>query len=440
MWPGALPIRSRTSQVDLFRWRKVNPTVADAEQGRDWDYGLVADRAPRLPPGIGLLSLAHLLSDVYQGMLPVILLYQREVLGLSLSQIGVVAGVYNLVISLAQPLFGYLVDRWGERRVAVAGAVWVALLGGALGFAPSVGMLALLAGLSALGPAAFHPSGAAGVGRLATSRSGLSMSVFFVGGTLGHALGPLVAASVFDRIGIHGTAWIALGVVIVATGVLMKVPFAPPSARTTLRPAYAGLRPASREVLVRRTLWSSIAALLVVVGVRTCLQLSLATYVPQHLVSVGFVPSRASHWLSLMQAAVAVGVLIGGPLIDRIGSRALTTGVLVALAPIIIYFAQSTPGSAGLVLGLAGLLVGIPLSMTFVVGQSFLPEDRGLASGLVFATSSIAGAAGVALTGFVADHWGLTVALTALGVLPLITALAGTALPRQDEIHPVVAG
>jgi FSR family fosmidomycin resistance protein-like MFS transporter len=418
--------------VDLFRWKKANPTVADAERGRDWDYGLVADRAPRLPLGIGLLSLAHLLSDVHQGMLPVILLYQREVLGLSLSQVGLVAGVYNLIISLAQPLFGYLVDRWGERRVALAGAVWVALLGGALGFAPSVGMLALLAGLSALGPAAFHPSGAAGAGRLATSRSGLSMSVFFVGGTLGHALGPLVAASVFDRIGLHGTAWIALGVVIVATGVLMKVPFAPPSARTTLRPA-------PRQVLVRRTLWSSIAALLVVIGVRTCLQLSLATYVPQHLVSIGFVPSRASHWLSLMQAAVAVGVLMGGPLIDRIGSRALTTGVLVAMAPIIIYFAQSTPGSAGLVLGLAGLLVGIPLSMTFVVGQSFLPEDRGLASGLVFATSSIAGAAGVALTGFVADHWGLTVALTALGLLPLITALAGIALPRQDESQPVVA-
>jgi FSR family fosmidomycin resistance protein-like MFS transporter len=419
--------------VDLFRWKKANPTVADAERGRDWDYGLVADRAPRLPFGIGLLSLAHLLSDVHQGMLPVILLYQHEVLGLSLSQVGVVAGLYNLVISLAQPLFGYLVDRWGERRVALAGAVWVALLGGALGFAPSVGMLALLAGLSALGPAAFHPSGAAGVGRLATSRPGQSMSVFFVGGTLGHALGPLVAASVFDRIGLHGTAWIALGVVIVATGVLMKVPFAPPSARTTLRSA-------SRQALVRRTLWSSIAALLVVIGVRTCLQLSLATYVPQHLVSIGFVPSRASHWLSLMQAAVAVGVLMGGPLIDRIGSRAVTTGVLVALAPIIIYFAQSTPGAAGLVLGLAGLLVGIPLSMTFVVGQSFLPEDRGLASGLVFATSSIAGAAGVALTGFVADHWGLTVALTALGLLPLITALAGIALPRQDESHPVVAG
>jgi FSR family fosmidomycin resistance protein-like MFS transporter len=424
--------------VDLFRWKKTNSTVADAERGRDWDYGLVADRAPRLPFGIGLLSLAHLLSDVHQGMLPVILLYQHEVLGLSLSQVGVVAGLYNLVISLAQPLFGYLVDRWGERRVALAGAVWVALMGGALGFAPSVGMLALLAGLSALGPAAFHPSGAAGVGRLATSRPGLSMSVFFVGGTLGHALGPLVAASVFDGIGLHGTAWIALGVVIVATGVLMKVPFAPPSARTTLRPAWQGRLP--WQALVRRTLWSSIAALLVVIGVRTCLQLSLATYVPQHLVSAGFVPSRASHWLSLMQAAVAVGVLIGGPLIDRIGSRALTTGVLVALAPIIIYFAQSTTGAAGPVLGLAGLLIGIPLSMTFVVGQSFLPEDRGLASGLVFATSSIAGAAGVALTGLVADHWGLTVALTVLGLLPLITALAGIALPRQDESHPLVAG
>jgi FSR family fosmidomycin resistance protein-like MFS transporter len=411
--------------------------VTDAEQDKDGNYGLVASSAPRLPFGIGLLSLAHLLSDLHQGMLPIILLYQRDVLDLSLSQVGVVAGVYNLVISLAQPLFGYLVDRWGERRVALAGAVWVALLGGALGFAPSAAVLTLLAGLSALGPAAFHPSGAAAAGRLATSRRGLGMSVFFVGGTLGYALGPVIAAGVFDRTGLHGTGWIAPGVLVVALGVLRQVPFARSSAGASLRSARRGRLPL--RALVRRSLWGGMAALLIVIGVRTWLQVSLATYVPQHLVSIGFAPGRASHWLALMQASVAVGVLIGGPLIDRAGPRALTTGVLVALAPTIGYFGRSTPEAAGLVLVVAGLLIGIPLSMTFVVGQSFLPDDRGLASGLVFATSSIAGAAGVALTGVVANHWGLAGALTALGLLPLVAALAGMALPRPREGHPAPA-
>jgi hypothetical protein len=68
--------------------------------------------------------------------------------------------------------------------------------------------------------------------------------------------------------------------------------------------------------------------------------------------------------------------------------------------------------------------------MTFVIGQSYLPTGKGLASGLVFATSSIAGAAGVALTGAIAQQRGLVPALTILGVMPLIASVASLALPK----------
>lgn len=405
--------------------------------GNDSNFHEAQSRAPRLPLGAGLWSVVHLLSDMHQGMLPVILLYQREALGLSLSQVGLAAGLYNLVISLAQPLFGHLVDRFGERRIAVGGAVWVALLGGTLGLAPAFGMLILLAGLAALGPAAFHPSGAVGVGRLAASKQGLNMSVFFVGGTLGHALGAFLAATVFDITGLHGTVWIALGILIAALGLLAKMPFAQPSATSA---SHLALRERRAPLTsLRRILLGGAAALLVVTGVRTWLQLSLATYVPQQLSALGFAPSRASQGLSLMQAAVALGVLVGGPLIDRFGPRGLATCTLVALAPVLILFARSTTLSMGLLLGLAGLLVGIPLSMTFVVGQSFLPQSRGLASGLLFATSSAAGAAGVALTGFLADGYGLAAALSAMGVLSLLAAVAGLALPTDGPGAPAEA-
>lgn len=402
--------------------------------GKDSSFHEAQSRVPRLPLGAGLWSVAHLLSDMHQGMLPVILLYQREPLGLSLSQVGLAAGLYYLIISLAQPLFGHLVDRFGERRIAIGGAVWVALLGGALGFAPSFGVLVLLAGLAALGPAAFHPSGAVGVGRLAASKQGLNMSIFFVGGTLGHALGPLFAATVFDITGLHGTVWIALAILIAALILLAKMPFAQPSAMSA---SHLALRERRAPLTsLRGVLLGGVAALLVVTGVRTWLQLSLATYVPQQLSALGFAPSRASHGLSLMQAAVALGVLLGGPLIDRFSPRSLATCTLVALAPVLFLFARSTTSSVGLLLGLAGLLVGVPLSMTFVTGQSFLPQSRGLASGLVFATSSVAGAAGVALTGFLADGYGLAVALSVLGVLSLIAGVAGLALPTESPGGP----
>lgn len=401
-----------------------------ASGGRFWSKRPVTS----LPLALGLLSFAHLLSDTQQGMIPVILLYQQQSLGLSLAQIGLVAGLYNLVISLSQPVFGHLSDRWGEGRIVLLGATWVAIFGGTLGLASSAGLLLLAAGLAALGPAAFHPAGAAAVGRLTTARRGLVLSIFFVGGTLGHATGPLVAASVFDAVGLQGTVWIALAILAIALVVLTRIPFSEPAGSTrratSPEPAAPESKAGRRESPVPRAPWLAVVALLIVTAVRTWLQLGLATYVPQKLVSVGLEPGRASGGLALMQASVALGVLIGGPLIDRYGPRTLTAIVLAALAPVVVFFARSSEPGAAWALPLAGLLTGVPLAMTFVIGQSYLPTGKGLASGLVFATSSIAGAAGVALTGAIAQQRGLVPALTILGVMPLIASVASLALPK----------
>ena len=378
---------------------------------------------------IALVALAHLLSDLQQGVLPVLLLYQRQALGMSLGQVGLAAGLNSLALSLSQPLFGHLVDRWGERRIALAAAAWVAVFAGALGLARSVGAVVLLASLSALGPAAFHPAGAAAVGRMNLARRGLATSVFFVGGTAGLALGPIIGGAMFGTIGLRGTVWIALGTLVLAAGVLSVAPLSRQAG-----PRSVPLRPEARPgrvLQLRHFLWGGIGAVLLLTGLRTAFQLSLATYVPQHLVELGFGQGQASGGLSLMQAAVAGGVLLGGVLADRVGPRSLGLAAMLGLAPVLVLFAQGSGAAANLVLVAAGLLIGLPLSMTLVTGQALLGEARGLASGLVFAASSAAGAGGVAFTGLLADHWGLTTALTALAGLSALAALVSLALPEK---------
>jgi FSR family fosmidomycin resistance protein-like MFS transporter len=210
------------------------------------------------------------------------------------------------------------------------------------------------------------------MGRLAVSKQGLRMSVFFVGGTLGHALGPFFAATIFDITGLRGTAWIALAILIAALGLLAKMPFAQASATSA---SHLALREhGAPSASLRRVLLGGAAALLVVTGVRTWLQSSLATYVPQQLTAFGF--AKPGQPRALADAGSrGLDVLIGGPLGDRFGPRSLTTCTLVALAPVLMLFARSTTLSMGQLLRLAGLLVGVPLSMTFVVGQSFLPKS-----------------------------------------------------------------
>ena len=81
--------------------------------------------------------LDHFSVDMLGGAMPVVGLYLRESLGLSLAQIGLLLGAYKMSSSLTQPIFGYLSDRYGGRWFAVGGVLWIALFQGLVGYMPT---------------------------------------------------------------------------------------------------------------------------------------------------------------------------------------------------------------------------------------------------------------------------------------------------------------
>jgi MFS transporter, FSR family, fosmidomycin resistance protein len=107
------------------------------------------------------LTLGHFSVDMLSGAMPIVAgLYLRDSLGLTLSQVGLLMGIYVMASSLTQPLFGYLSDLYGGRWFAVGGLIWLAVLQGSLGFMPTFGLALLVVTLAGLGVAAFHPQGA----------------------------------------------------------------------------------------------------------------------------------------------------------------------------------------------------------------------------------------------------------------------------------------
>ena len=95
--------------------------------------------------------------------MPIIVgLYLRDTLELSLSQVGLLLGVYVMTSSLTQPVFGYLSDMYNGRWFAVGGLLWTALFLGAFGFMPTFALALVMATLAGLGVAAFHPTGCVG--------------------------------------------------------------------------------------------------------------------------------------------------------------------------------------------------------------------------------------------------------------------------------------
>jgi len=76
-------------------------------------------------------------------------------------------------------------------------------------------------------------------------------------------------------------------------------------------------------------------------------------------------------------------------------------------------------------------------SVSVVLGQAYLPRNAGMASGLIVGFAIGAGGLGVTALGWIADHWGLALALTLSALMPLAGFATARFLPtpRDKEIQ-----
>jgi len=368
------------------------------------------------------LSFGHFTVDMYAGMLPLVLVYLTDVLNLSYAQVGLVVTLYTFCASFAQPLFGYFTDKFGGKFFASGGLFWIALFTMFIGFVPDYATLLILAPLAGLGSASFHPQGAAGANQVGGERKTSAMSVFLVGGNAGFAVGPLAAGLVLNAVGVHGTA--LLGAVGVIFAPWLYVVFDRVGRRAP-RPVEA----APARATVRRVALSAFAALVLVMTLRSWIHSSLPTYIPQYYRSLGLPPTFSSQLLFVLLFCLALGGFAGGFLADRFGRRRIVFASLVVLAPLLFLLWHANEQAAFLVAPFAGLAVGAALPITLVMAQELLPRNIGIASGLALGFGFATGGIGVAITGLIADHFGILTALYLLAVLPLVAAVVTLALP-----------
>ncbi len=111
---------------------------------------------------------------------------------------------------MAQPIFGYIADRFGARWVAAGGVLWMGTFFSLAMFFPgwpAVGFLIL----ASIASGAFHPAGAmeatmAGRDRLNGSEA-TSSSIFFLFGQMGFGIGPMLGGPLLTAFGNAGTCY-----------------------------------------------------------------------------------------------------------------------------------------------------------------------------------------------------------------------------------------
>ncbi|NWF55563.1 MAG: MFS transporter [Syntrophaceae bacterium] len=377
---------------------------------------------------LALLIAGHFVTDINTGALPAFLPFLKESLDLSYTMTATIILVFNLTSSVIQPAFGYLSDRWSLRWLLPAGP-FLASLGLALvGLASSYAWILFFASLSGIGQASYHPEGFKAASLLSGERKATVISFFHFGGNLGFAVGPILTTTFFTYLGLKGSLLFLIPGIIMIVIFLSTSQWKVTQAPSSSRPKGGPLPPLNGKTFFPMSL------LILTVVLRAATRLGLLTFVPFYFIKVQQSdPMIVGKYLSIFLLAGTAGIVIGGPLADRFGYKK-TTLMSFAVSSVLLFLFYFTSGTLSLGLfSLAGMFIIMSNSVTMAIGQSLMPNNLGMASGLLLGFAMGIGGISTTILGWVADHWGVPAALQITFVLPILAFLSFLPIPYPPK-------
>jgi len=352
---------------------------------------------------IAWIALAHGLSHFFQLVLPPLFPVLVGALDTSYAVLGGALAVFFTVSGVAQTAAGFLVDRFGARRLLLAGIALMALASLLFAALPSVPMLYVTALIGGLGNSVFHPADLAFLnGRIAPRRLGYAFSMHGLGGSLGWVLAPvcvLPLAQMYGwRVAVAAAGLIGVAVLILlATRAVLKSPAAPRS------PVHA-LGSDMRLLLSPPVLLGFLFFALYAVGMMGFQTFAAAASAQAYEISL----LAAGGALTAFLIGNSAGVLTGGALASRTqrhgGIVVVAMGFAATLAAV---FAAGAVPLAWLLpaMTLLGFAVGcVGPARDILIGAIAPRHARGKIYGFVYSGLDVGGFVGPLLYGMLLDR------------------------------------
>jgi len=382
-----------------------------------------------------IAALGHFSVDFFAGLLPVLMAQLSVSFGLSNREVGFAVVAYTFTSSLSQPLFGYLGDRFGGRLVAGAGISWIAAWMVVAGFAQNYYILLASLLLAGLGSGAFHPQGAVYAAR--NTKKGSGISIFFVGGRLGFTAGPLVGGIVLAAAGPSAMIFPSVFGLLIALAVWYFLP-----AHGTSQARGATATTGSSFHLLAQVPVLALLGLTISQGLRSGVNDSYTAYLPKLYLDQGLTPAQYGLIASMFVAGSALGGLLGGFLVDRWNKKWVISGSMILAVPVMYAFSHAASDLRLALALLTGAILAVPFTPVMVIAQELLPRYPSFISGTTLSFLFACGALATALTGVLADTYGLPtilgLAALVLGVAFVFSLLVPTSIGASREPQPVV--
>ncbi len=350
------------------------------------------------------------------------------------ARIGLATFIATLLFGVSALPSGWLVDRLGPRRVLLIFLFGTGACLAGLGFAPSFAVFT--AGLAGVGlfSGLYHPAGATMIS-LGLEKHGSAMGAHGMGGNIGLAVTPFMAAALGEALGWRA-AYLVLGLMPLLLGLLVLTAGIDVSGQEG-----GGHDPEDSRARQQETRTGLLVLLFAMAVFNGMTYRGLMTFLPAY-----FAESVRLSWLPMQQVTVGgamttailllgvAGQFVGGNLADRVNKEKLFTSIFFITSPIMLVAGMTADLALVLVTGLFAFLY----FANQPVGNSILPRYssarvRGMVFGSFFFVNFGAGSIMSWIAGEVGELYRLSSIFAVFSACLLVSALLGLALVRKSK-------
>lgn len=368
------------------------------------------------------LSFCHLLNDLMQSLIPALYPLLKQEFALDFTQIGIITLAFQITASLLQPTVGFITDR-NPQPFSLAFGMCSTLVGLLLlSVASHYALILLAAALIGTGSAIFHPE-ASRVARMASGgKYGSAQAFFQVGGNLGQAVGPLLAAFIVLPRGQGAIAWVSMAAL---TAMLILARIGVWYRQRSISRKAGPQKSAHAHNMPRTQVLFLIGVLMLLLFSKNVYSSSLTSFFTFYLIERFDLTVKAAQiQLFIFMASIAVGTLLGGALTDRIGRRPMIWISILGTLPFTLMLPYADLFWTAILTIIIGLLMASAFPAILVYAHELIPGRVGLVSGLFFGFAFGLGGLGAAGMGYIADFKGINYIYQLCSYLPALGVVA----------------
>jgi FSR family fosmidomycin resistance protein-like MFS transporter len=387
---------------------------------------------------MAVVGIAHGTSHFFQLVLPPLFPFLIAEFTVNYTELGLLMTTFFLASGFGQPLAGFLVDRFGARRVLLLGLGIYLIAFLLLSFASSFWIMFPIIALAGIGNCVFHPADFTILNaNVRTGYLGRAFGVHTLGGNLGWALAPVSMLILADIVGWRGALLgaVAFGAIVWALVWWFRAEL---HEEARAEPGANAAAPSNASVLLQ----PAIVLCFIYFAFLAAALIAVQNFLPTILGALYATPKvLAGLVLTAFLIGAALGVLFGGFLADRSQQHtAIVAGGMAGSAVLFLSVAHIDYSAALLLItvGSAGFLSGITTpSRDLLVRSATPPGATGRVFGVVYSGLDVGSALAPITVGWMLDHGHAQWALWAVAIFILAGITTVMNISGHSRIAPL---